>query len=83
MDKKERTVAEMEAPKVDMNIDRSAVDSNTEKKYNRGRVHVQARALMPEQQLFSSAEYHAQEAERFGYSEYSYWKSVWRNFLKK
>jgi len=83
MDKKEKTIAELEAPVVDMNIDRSAVDSNTDKKYNRGRVHVHARAMMPEKQLFSYAEYHAQEAERIGYSEYSYWKSVWRNFLKK
>ncbi|MBR4080351.1 MAG: ABC transporter permease [Clostridia bacterium] len=39
--------------------------------------------MMPEKQLFSYAEYKAQEAERIGYSEYSYWKSVWRNFLKK
>lgn len=36
-----------------------------------------------EAELFSFVEYHPEEAERIGYSEYSYWKSVWRNFLKK
>ena len=83
MDLTEKTVSELEAPVVDMDVDRSAVDSNIDKKYNRGRVHVHARAMMPEKQLFSYAEYRAQEAERIGYSNYSYWKSVWRNFLKK
>ena len=29
------------------------------------------------------AEYHPEEAERTGSSEYSYWRSVWRNFVKK
>lgn len=83
MDLTEKTVSELEAPVVDMDVDRSAVDNNIDKKYNRGRVHVHARAMMPEKQLFSYAEYRAQEAERIGYSQYSYWKSVWRNFLKK
>ena len=83
MDLTEKTVSELEAPVVDLGVDRSAVDSNIDKKYNRGRVHVHARAMMPEKQLFSYAEYRAQEAERIGYSQYSYWKSVWRNFLKK
>ena len=83
MDLTEKTVSELEAPVVDMDVDRSAVDSNIDKKYNRGRVHVHARAMMPEKQLFSYAEYRAQEAERIGYSQYSYWKSVWRNFIKK
>ena len=83
MDLTEKTVSELEAPVVDMDVDRSAVDSNIDKKYNRGRVHVHSRAMMPEKQLFSYAEYRAQEAERIGYSQYSYWKSVWRNFLKK
>lgn len=36
-----------------------------------------------EAELFSFVEYHPEEAERIGYSEYSYWKSVWKNFLKK
>lgn len=79
----EKTVAELEQPKVDLEVDESAVDSNIDQKYSRGRVHVQARSMMPEKQLFDYAEYQAQEAERIGYSEYSYWKSVWRNFLKK
>lgn len=76
-------VVDPHAPRVHMDIDRTAVDSNADKKYNRGRVHVHSRAMMPERQLFSYAAYEAQAAERTGYSEYSYWKSVWRNFLKK
>ena len=65
-----------------LEVRRDAVDTRDEK-YQRGRIHVQARARMPEKQLFDFAEYRAQEAERTGYSDYSYWKSVWRNFLKK
>lgn len=34
-------------------------------------------------ELFSFAEYSPEEAERIGYSDYSYWKSVFQNFLKK
>ena len=67
---------------VNLNVDHGAVDT-TEHKYYRGRVHVQARSQMPEKQLFSFAEYHAEEAERTGYSKYSYWNSVWKNFFKK
>lgn len=33
--------------------------------------------------LFRFVEYSAEEAERAGYSDYSYWKSVFQNFLKK
>lgn len=69
--------------KIDMAIDRSAIDLDTEKEYARGRVHVQARSVMPEKQLFSRVEYQQQNAERTGYSNYSYWKCVWQNFLKK
>ena len=67
---------------VNLQVDHSAVDT-TEHKYYRGRVHVQARSQMPEKQLFSFAEYHAADAERTGYSRYSYWNSVWKNFFKK
>ena len=83
MDKHEKTIAELEAPVVDLEVDYDEIDTSTEEKYSRGRVHVHSRAMMPEKQLFGYAEYKAQEAERIGYSEYSYWKSVWRNFLKK
>lgn len=38
---------------------------------------------MTEQKLFAFSEYRPEEAERTGYSEYSYWKSVWNNFVKK
>ena len=37
---------------------------------------------MKESELFSFVEYRPSEAERIGYSEYSYWKSVFRNFFK-
>ena len=79
----EKTVSELEQPIVDLEVDQSAVDKNTTTKYGRGRVHVHARAQMPEKQLFSYAEYEAKAAEYTGSSEYSYWKSVWRSFLKK
>ncbi len=69
--------------KVDLTVKRNDIDTDTDKKFNRDRVYVKARAQMPERQLFEYAEFHQQAAERIGYSEYSYWKSVWRNFLKK
>lgn len=34
-------------------------------------------------ELFSFAEYSPEEAERSGYSDYSYWKAVFQSFLKK
>ncbi len=34
-------------------------------------------------ELFRVVEYSAEAAERIGYSDYSYWKSVFQNFLKK
>ncbi len=34
-------------------------------------------------ELFRVVEYSADAAERIGYSNYSYWRSVWQNFLKK
>ena len=63
--------------------DYSVVETDTEKKYARGIVHVKNRFRMPEKQLFQFAEYRAQDAEKTGYSNYSYWKSVWANFIKK
>jgi oligopeptide transport system permease protein len=36
-----------------------------------------------EQELFSLVEYKPEEAERSGYSEYSYWGAVWKSFIKK
>ena len=33
--------------------------------------------------LFVIAEYNAENAERIGYSNYSYWRSVFHNFMKK
>lgn len=68
---------------VKLDADLSAVETNLDKKYTKGSVHSRSRSRMPEKQLFQFAEYHSQEAERIGYSNYSYWKSVWRNFIKK
>ena len=34
-------------------------------------------------ELFHFVEYSSEAAERIGYSDYSYWKSVFQNFLKK
>lgn len=36
-----------------------------------------------EDELFTFVEYSAEEAEKTGYSDYSYWKSVFQNFMKK
>lgn len=68
---------------VNLKADYSAVETNLDKKYARGIVHIKNRFRMPEKQLFQYAEYRAQDAERTGYSNYSYWKSVWQNFVKK
>lgn len=35
------------------------------------------------QELFSAAEYRPEVAEQIGYSQYSYWKTVFRNFIRK
>ena len=63
-------------------VKETAVDT-TEHTYEKGRPYINRRSSMPEKQLFAPAEYNYQEAERTGYSQYSYWKSVWQNFLKK
>lgn len=68
---------------VKLDADYSAVDTDIDKMYGPGSVHTRTRSRMPEKQLFQFAEYRAQDAERTGYSNYSYWKSVWANFIKK
>ena len=84
MDTQERkTVQEAEAPVVNTAVDYGKVDPNPKRERPRGREYLKARSQMPEEQLFSFAEYNAQEAEKIGYSNYSYWKSVLQNFLKK
>ena len=67
----------------DLDVKKEMIDTTTEKTFDKGRNYVGVRSDMPEKQLFSFAEYRPQEAERTGNSEYSYWKSVWRNFIKK
>lgn len=81
--KKQKSVQELEQPVVKLDIDYSKVDTEPDKERPYGREHISARNIMPEKQLFDFAEYKPQEAERIGYSNYSYWKSVWQNFLKK
>jgi oligopeptide transport system permease protein len=68
---------------VDLTVNKKTIDTSTDKKYEHDHIYVKARAQMPEKRLFEYAEYRIQDAKRIGYSEYSYWKSVWRNFLKK
>ena len=68
---------------VDLTADKTNVESDFDKEYSPGSVHTSTRSKMPEKQLFQFAEYRAQDAERTGYSNYSYWKSVWQNFVKK
>ena len=80
---RKKTVQEIEQPVVNLNVDYSQVDTEPKKERPYGREYLQARNKMPEKQLFAFAEYRAQDAERIGYSNYSYWKSVWANFLKK
>lgn len=59
-----------------------AMESSLEQKRALERIE-RARTQMPEKELFQYAPYHVQDAERIGFSEYSYWKSVLRNFFKK
>ena len=68
---------------VNLETNYDAVELDTGKEYGPGSVHTATRSKMPEKQLFQFAEYRAQDAERTGYSNYSYWKSVWANFIKK
>ena len=78
-----KTVEEAEAPVVNTAVDYNKVDTDPNRERPMGREYLKSRSQMPEEQLFSFAEYNAQEAEKIGYSNYSYWKSVWANFLKK
>ncbi len=68
---------------VNLETNYDTVESDVDKQYGPGSVHTATRSKMPEKQLFQFAEYRAQDAERTGYSNYSYWKSVWANFIKK
>jgi len=68
---------------VNLETNYDAVESDVDKQYGPGSIHTATRSKMPEKQLFQFAEYRAQDAERTGYSNYSYWKSVWQNFIKK
>ncbi len=68
---------------VKLNADYEQVETDTSKKYGLGIIHIKNRSFMPEKQLLQFAEYRSQDAEKTGYSNYSYWKSVWANFIKK
>lgn len=39
--------------------------------------------IINEDELFHFVDYSPEDAEKIGYSDYSYWKSVFQNFLKK
>ncbi len=47
------------------------------------RIDISKQNSTEEDQLFRFVEYSPEAAERIGYSDYSYWKSVFQNFLKK
>ncbi len=78
-----KTVQEMEMPDVKLDLDATKIDTETGSQRPKGQEYVHSRNELPEKQLFEFAEYRPKEAERIGYSNYSYWKSVWANFLKK
>ena len=79
---KQKSVEELEARQVNLDVKYDTVDKDPKRVRPLGREYPQSRSQMPEQQLFEFAEYRPQNAERIGYSNYSYWKSVWQNFLK-
>ncbi len=79
----QKTVQELESPVVDLTVDPNMFDKDPHHERPKGRAWLNSRRDMPEDQLFEFAEYRAQDAERTGYSNYSYWRSVWANFLKK
>ncbi len=81
--KVQKTIQELEAPNVDLHVNYETVDTEPDRPRPLGREYPKSRNVMPEKQLFEFAEYKPREAERIGYSNYSYWKSVWANFLKK
>ena len=74
---------EKDAPAPDLTVHPETFEKDPHEERPRGRIYPGSRQTLPEKQLFEFAEYHPQEAERTGYSNYSYWKSVWQNFLKK
>ncbi|HHT15022.1 MAG: ABC transporter permease [Christensenellales bacterium] len=66
----------METTKVVYNVDKRAIPVPE----GANELYVQP---LPGRPAFDFAEYSPEEAERTGSSEYSYWRSVWRNFIKK
>ena len=78
-----KTVQEMEQPVPDLDLKPEKIETNLYEERPMGREYVSSRYDLPERQLFEFAEYKPMEAERIGYSNYSYWRSVWQNFLKK
>ena len=52
--RKEKTIQELEAPKVDLHVDYSTVDPDPHRARPMGREYPKARSQMPESQLFSS-----------------------------
>ncbi|GHU77209.1 peptide ABC transporter permease [Clostridia bacterium] len=69
------------AEPINLAINTAAIDTVDEPVHDR--VYVKSHAKLPERQPFEYAEFHAQSAERTGYSEYSYWKSVLHEFVQQ
>ena len=74
-EQKNKTVQELEAPVIDLKVNYGDVDTDPHHERPMGREYPKSRHTMPEKQLFEFAEYRAQEAEKIGYSNYSYWKA--------
>ena len=79
---RKKTVQELEQPVPNLDLNPNKIDTNLYEERPMGREYIASRYDLPEKQLFEFAEYKPMEAERIGYSNYSYWKSVWQNFLK-
>ena len=73
-----KTIQEMEQPVPNLDLKPEKIDTHLYEERPKGREYVSSRYNLPEKQLFEFAEYKPMEAERIGYSNYSYWKSVWR-----
>jgi len=50
---------------------------------NENTVRIENTGGMSEAELFKKAEYQPDASEQTGYSNYSYWRSVWKNFISK
>ena len=68
----QKTVQEMEQPVPKLDLKPEKIETNLYEERPMGREYVASRYNLPEKQLFEFAEYKPMEAERIGYSNYSY-----------